>query len=239
MSAAASLVQLQGVSTASELATSATAGEASEFRGGGSAILPAPAELAAVLPWAGLRRGSTVTVHDSPYLLFGLLSEAAAAGSWTALVGLAGISPLAAADMGVDPARMAVVPRPGRDAVDVVAALLDGVDLVVLGATRDVAEQDARRLSARARHRGAVLLPFGEWPGADVELWCGEASWSGPESGHGRLTERRVTVRSQGRGAAARTRSRRVALPARDGTIAAAETPSAPAQLHRLRPVAE
>lgn len=213
MSAMASLAGLAGVSTASGLAAGTPAA------GGASGVLPIRAELAAMLPWSGLRRGSTVAVHESVSLLFGVLAEATASGSWAAVVGMPGLNLLAAAEMGADMARIAVVPQPGNDLPGVAAALLDGVDLVVLGSPRDLSEQDARRLSARARHRAAVLLPFGSWPGVEVELWCTEATWSGLEDGHGRLCERSVTVRSRGRGAASRPRACRLSLPAQDGAI--------------------
>ncbi|MDA3647417.1 hypothetical protein LZ318_36255 [Saccharopolyspora indica] len=202
---------------------------------GAGRVLPTRAELAAVLPWPGLRRGSTVAVHGSVSLLFALLAEATASGSWAAVVGLAGISLVAAAETGVELARLAVVPRPGGDPVGVVAALLDGVDLVVVGGARRIADSDARRLSARARNRGSVLLPFGPWAGAEVQLRCADASWRGIGQGHGYLRERAVTVHAGGRGAASRPRSCRLLLPGSGGALGVPEDESA---RPRLRSVA-
>ncbi|NBH09141.1 hypothetical protein GTY80_38620, partial [Amycolatopsis sp. SID8362] len=71
----------------------------------------------------------------------------------------------------------------------------------------------ARRLSARARHRGAVLLASGAWPGADVELSCRREAWTGPEEGYGHLRQRRVAIRVHGRGSAARPVSAELLLP--------------------------
>lgn len=184
---------------------------------GAGRVLPTRAELAAVLPWPGLRRGSTVAVHGSVSLLFALLAEATADGSWAAVVGLSGISLVAAAETGVELARLAVVPDPGPDSSEVIAALLDGIDLVAVGGAAGVAEQDARRLSARARNRGSVLLPFGPWPGAEVRLDCADARWRGIGGGHGHLRERSVALRSSGRGAASRPRTCRVLLPGSGG----------------------
>ncbi|GAA0525615.1 hypothetical protein GCM10011581_14300 [Saccharopolyspora subtropica] len=233
MSAMASLTTLNA-SAAAGVSAGASAVEAAAP--GAGRVLPTRTELAAVLPWPGLRRGSTVAVHGSVSLVFALLSEATRNGSWAAVVGLPGISLVAASECGVDLDRLAMVPRPGGDPVGVVAALLDGVDLVVVGNTRQVSDQDARRLSARARNLGSVLLPFGAWPGAEVQLRCVGASWHGIGEGHGHLRERAVTVRSRGRGAAARPRSCRLLLPARDGSI------GLPAEDRgvrpRLRPVA-
>lgn len=196
-------------------------------------VLPTRAELATVLPWSGLRRGSTVAVHGSVSLLFALLAEATASGSWAAVVGRPGVGVVAAAETGVEISRLALVPHPGGDPAGVIAALLDGVDLVAVGETVRLRESDARRLSARARHRGSVLLPMGTWPGAEVQLRCVRARWHGLGAGHGLLREREITVRVGGRGAASRPRSCRLLLPSRTGAAA-----SLPENRPALRPVA-
>ncbi|WP_309501123.1 hypothetical protein [Saccharopolyspora gloriosae] len=219
MSASTPLVALDEVATAHGVSVASSAAEVGSDPVAGR-VLPARAEFAAVLPWPGLRRGSTVAVHESTSLLFALLSEATAAGSWAAVVGLPGIGLAAAAEAGVELSRLALVPQPGNDPVAVIAALLDGVDLVVVGRPGLVTEADARRLSTRARHRGAVLLPFGSWPGAEVRLRCTHARWHGLGQGHGHLREREITVGASGRGAASRPRSCRLLLPGRGGPVA-------------------
>lgn len=189
-------------------------GAASELTSASAQALPVRGELAELLPWGGLRRGSTVSVRGSTSLLLTLVAAATAEGCWAAVVGLPGCGVLAAAELGVAVHRLALVPRPGRDQSEVektVAALLDGFDLVsvatpVTGAT-------ARKLSARARNRKAVLLPFAApWPGADVELSATPDPWTGLGRGHGVLTSRTATVRATGRGAAARPRQTRLLL---------------------------
>ena len=169
----------------------------------GARVLPVPAGLAGVLPSGALDRGSTVVVHGSTSLTLGLLAEASRTGSWVALVGLPGVGVLAAAQLGLDLDRVVLVPAPGPDGPTVLAALLDGVDVVVVG---DVAlgDGDRRRLSARARERGAMLLSTGAWPGAHLVLTAEVTQWEGLGHGHGRLRSRRMTVRCAGRGSAAR-----------------------------------
>ncbi|ROP39987.1 hypothetical protein [Saccharothrix texasensis] len=188
--------------------------------------LPVRGELAGLLPWGGLRRGSTVSVRGSTSLLFALMAAATAEGCWAAVVGLPGCGALAAAELGVAVHRLALVPRPGRDQGEVektVAALLDGFDLVVLATP--VTPATSRKLSARARHRKAVLVPFTvSWPGADVELTATTGHWTGLTEGHGLLTSRTVSVQATGRGAAARPRRTNLLLPA-----PAAEAPARPA----------
>jgi len=212
----ARLAALPGVSTASRVAAQA---ERARVTG---KVLPVAPALAGLLPAAGLRRGSTVAVHGSTSLLLALLAEATTAGSWAAVVGMPSLGLAAAAEYGVDLGRVALVPRPGAELPAVVAALLDGVDLVAVHADT-VQTAVARRLSARARHHGAVLLSFGAWPGADVELSCRLSAWSGLSGGYGHLSERRVQVRVHGRGAAARPVSADLHLPGPTGTPTPAE----------------
>nr|WP_121009578.1 hypothetical protein [Saccharothrix australiensis] len=190
-------------------------GAAGESTEAPARVLPVRGELAEVLPWGGLRRGSTVSVRGSTSLLLTLLAQATAEGCWAVVAGLPGCGALAAAELGVAVQRLALVPRPGRDQGEVertVAALLDGFDLVSLATP--VTPATARKLSARARHRKSVLLPFGSsWPGADVELRASFGPWHGLGEGHGLLTTRTATVHVGGRGAAARERTTTLPLP--------------------------
>ncbi|MFB9931175.1 hypothetical protein ACFORO_18290 [Amycolatopsis halotolerans] len=186
-------------------------------------MLPVAPALADLLPGAGLRRGSIVAVHHSTSLLFALLAEATVAGAWAAVVGAPSLGIAAAAEHGVAVSRLALVPRPGAEYQAVMAALLDGVDLVVTE-PRSVRPDVARRLAARARNRGAVLLSLGPWPSADVELHCTPGAWTGVlEHGAGHLRSRPVEVHARGRGAAARPRSASVFLPGPDGRVSRGE----------------
>jgi hypothetical protein len=198
-------------------------------------VLPVHPVLEDLFPWGGLRRGSTVAVRGSTSLLLALLAEATAAGSWAGVVGMPHLGVLAAAELGVAVDRLALVPGPASQLSPVVAALLDGLDLVVVATGETggrITEAHARRLSARARHRGAVLLPFGPWPGADLELTCEPAAWTGAGRGAGHLRQRQVTVRTRGRGAAARPARANLLLPAPDGSI----QPASPTRERRVEP---
>lgn len=166
----------------------------------------------------GLRRGSTVAVSGSISLLLAALGAASSAGAWCALVGFPRISAEAAAEYGVDLSRLAVVPAPGAGWTTAVGALLDAVDLVAVRPPRLV-PGDVRRLAARARTREAVLLSYGEWPGADVRLRADGGQWSGIGEGTGRLRARRLQVHAEGRGHAARPRVVSVWLPAAGGGL--------------------
>ena len=121
-------------------------------------VLPVRADLAALLPEGGLPRGSTVTVDGSTALLLNLLATATAKGTWAAVVEIPDLGLLAASEIGVALNRLALIPAPGAELATVVAALLDGIDLVVVAAERLVCE------SRRWR---------GDWPrGHATEVLC-------------------------------------------------------------------
>ncbi len=174
--------------------------------------LPVPPALATVLP-DGLRRGATTAVLGSTSLALGVVAHACAGGAWAAAVGQPDLGLLAASQAGVDLARLAVVPAPGADSATVLGALLDGVDVVLVGPAAVLTDADRRRLSARARERGSVLLPTVAWPGAAVVLAVEHARWTGVGAGDGRLRTRELRVRRTGRGSAAVPHAVDVVLP--------------------------
>jgi hypothetical protein len=184
-------------------------------------VLPVVPELSGLLPGRGLRRGSTVAVatgqpapgSGGTSLLLALLSAASRSGSWCAVVGVPALGVLAAAESGIALDRLALVPNPGPEWPTVVAALIDGVDVVVTAVPGPVAASIATRLAARARQRGSVLMPFGRWDGADVTLQVTHGRWEGLTPGRGRLRRRMVTVLARGRGAAARPRESTLWMP--------------------------
>lgn len=177
-------------------------------------LLPVDEGLAGLFPFGGLRRGTTIMVRGSTAVMLKLLAAATVEGSWAAVVGMPDLGILAAAELGVVVDRLAVVPKPGPDPAAVVVALLDGMDLVVVDAgTVPLSQALARRLTARARSRGSVLVvqstrppvssARSDWP-ADIELTCSASCWSGLGRGHGHLRSRKLKVAAHGRGASAR-----------------------------------
>ena len=185
----------------------------------------APA-LEGLLPDRGLRRGSTVAVSGSTSLALALLAAPSAAGSWCAAVGLPSLGLVAAAELGVALERFPLVARPGGEWPAVVAALLEAVDVVLLCPPPHVRTADARRLVARARERGAVLVVTGSTGlPADVRLTVASAEWEGIGRGHGRLRARRMAVVASGRGAAARERRVSLWLPGPAGTVGLVSEP--------------
>ena len=190
-------------------------------------LLPVVPALRPLLPNQGLRRGTTVAVGRSAALALALVAGASAAGSWVAAVGLPDLGIVAAAETGVTLERLALVPSPGPRAwPTVVAALLDAIDVVLVRSPPGLPPAQARRLAARARERGAVLVPLGPWSEpADLRLAVTASAWHGLGQGHGTLRARQVEVAVTGRGPATRERRALLWLPGSDGAIAAAGSP--------------
>lgn len=98
----------------------------------------------------------------------GSLLRAAAAvlpgQGWIGFVGVHDIGWVAAREAGIDLARVVSVPDPGPLAADVVATLLDGVDVLCVDGVELSAPQQ-RRLAARVRRDGQVVLSTRAWPG--------------------------------------------------------------------------
>lgn len=215
-------------------------------------VLPALHDL---LP-DGLPRGSTVAITGPAGRSFalGLLAAATLAGSWLAVVGVPGLGWRAAGELGLDLTRVVVVdPVPGSVVPDTLAALVDGFDAVLAGVGVRAAPPIARRLAARARERGTVVVWLGEpwadgtWaPGrpvrhgnrdvvggvaegiADLRANVEGRGWEGLGSGTGRLQGRRVEVQFEGRRLPGRRRSGRLWLPDPGGEVALANVASFP-----------
>lgn len=147
--------------------------------------LPVAGELVDVIG-STIQRGLTVAVAGAPASAVGVSLQLAAgpsgAGSWIAAVGLPDLGLVAAHEAGIDLERFALIPRPDRSWADVVAALVDGFDMVLARPTAQLKAGVARRLVARARERGTVLVGVGGWPeGASLRIEVTSARWEGLE----------------------------------------------------------
>lgn len=189
--------------------------QASELTDFSNAIgLPVTEEFAALLPWPVLRRGTTLSITTgasagATSLLLALLAQASASGAWCAVIGASEVYPSAAAQAGVSLSRLALVTDPGEQWESVTAALLDGVDIVAVNTTTNIMPRQAQRLAARARKRGALLVPFGpgtgSWPKADVVFSVGHVRWHGLRRGSGQLRHCQLQVASRCHGRVAKT----------------------------------
>ncbi|WP_068275077.1 hypothetical protein [Aldersonia kunmingensis] len=170
-------------------------------------VLAVPAGVARLLPRGGLARGTVSSYSGPNSLLAGLLAAATRAGAHAVLIGMPRFGLLAAVEMGARLDRIAVVPDPGPDPVEVAAVLLDGMDLVVLGlGGATVAPGRSRALVARARSKGAALVVTdGHWSGVELALAARVVGYEGLGRGCGRVQALHLDVRAQHRGAQPRT----------------------------------
>lgn len=152
--------------------------------------VPTLAGLADLVP---LHAGATYAV-DTASLALALAAGASRAGEWVGFAGCADFGAEAAADLGIELSRTVVVPDPGEHWLEVTAALVDVLRVVVLRPPVSVDARTAGVLDSRLRTRSSVLVVHGDWPRVEARLSVEESAWSGPASGAGQLLERRARV---------------------------------------------
>lgn len=216
----------------------------------GRRTLPVVDPLVPLFP-DGLPRGVTVTVGGTAArsFAFALTAATLGAGSWLAVLGLGNPGWRAVAELGVPTERTLHIDTGGRDTggrdtggrdTDALAAALDGFDLVLVGSRIRSGSAVERRLAARARERGTVVIALHErtahegtvWsdrrpPGtgpfaavADLRVWSRTDEWTGLGAGTGRLRGRSVEVLVEGKRLPGRRRTTRLWLPGPDGAVA-------------------
>lgn len=196
--------------------------------------LPVLEALDGLLP-NGLRRGVTVEVSGTGArsLALALVARATGIGSWVVVVGDGDLGLAAAAEVGVALERLVVVDAPNREQwAPVVATFVGAVDLVLVSPGHRPSMGDVRRLEARCRERGSVLVHLSpgspgvgrlvdDWPGRlDLRFSVDGAAWDGPHGGQGRLRSRRVEVSVTGRGFPTEGRRDTLLLPGPSGVPA-------------------
>lgn len=166
-----------------------------------------------VLPmFEGLVRLRTGGVYgvDSASLGMALAAGASQAGEWVGFAGWDDFGVEAAHHCGIDLSRTILVPSPGEHWLEVTAALVDVLKVVVLrppaggrgpgGRGSGVDAKAASVLDARLRARSGVLVVQGEWPRCEVRIAAEQSVWEGIGSGDGRLRARRTVLVARGGG---------------------------------------
>lgn len=166
-------------------------------------LLPIPETLGDLLP-APLPRGTVAVLSGARSLALSMVAAVTAEGGHAAIVGQPDAGLLAAVEMGADLSRIAVIPDPGSDPVEVAAVLMDGMDMVVLGlGGHSVPATRARAVVARARQKGCTLLVTnGDWQGASARLdarVCGYEITGHARPGFGRIGKVQLTYSVSGR----------------------------------------
>ncbi|HEX3090831.1 MAG TPA: hypothetical protein VHQ23_19410 [Ilumatobacteraceae bacterium] len=182
--------------------------------------LPVHDALVGLLP--SLQRGSTIACSGRAAVSLALAVAAAPSrdGAWVGIAGLPELGVRAAADMGLALERLVMVDG-DPPWIDVLAAMIDGFDVILIGQrVGRLAGGAVRRLQARAQSRGVVMLTVGVPAlGADLHLTTDDGQWVGLGDGHGVATGRRVMVELGGR-RMPRPRQATMWLPDTNGSIA-------------------
>ena len=153
---------LSSATTSALLSTSAESPQA-----GSSASSASPAALSAC------RDSGVLTLRGSTTLLLAALALRQGATGWCGIIGGDELGWCAATEVGLDLNRVLTVPAPLLDdasTLTVTSTLLDGVDTLLIGATiaEGLRPQHRRRLLARARERGRLILTPARWEGARI-----------------------------------------------------------------------
>jgi len=156
-------------------------------------MLALPRAIAGVVPSGGLQRGWHVVVAGAGRrastgavsLALALLAASLPDDGWGVLVGLPSLGIAAVAETGVDMGRLLLVPRPGPRWAEVAAVALEGADVVLLGAPAMVGATGTvagvvRRLRARARRAGSVLVSVQPWSAGEPAFGSGPTCPRGP-----------------------------------------------------------
>jgi hypothetical protein len=194
-------------------------------------VLPVLPAFERLLPEPGLRRGTVTRTHGpgATSLALALLARGTTEGSWVAAIGLRSLGLAAAGELGVVLSQLLLVDvPPGPQWATAVAAALDGVDAVLLEVPPRCREADARRLQARLRDRGAVVVLVGAAGPFQPDLVVAGSTprWYGVGCGWGHLRARCLPVEVSGRRAASRSRTARLWLPDPDGEVRLEESPA-------------
>lgn len=175
-----------------------------------------------LLPDGGLGRGQVCacTGDAAVSTALSLVAHATQSGSWFAMVDMERTGLVAAREHGVALERTLCVDTAGAAWARVAGAIVDGLDIVAFASPRCSAA-DARRITARARAQGTVLLVTGD-PGPfvpDLSLRACTVSWEFDTH----AASRSVHVQVSGRRAHGACRAD-LLLPSRTGAVATVRT---------------
>lgn len=155
----------------------------------------------ALLP-DGLVAGNTYLIEGSTTLAAALAASACAPGYWSAVIGVPALGAEAAHAHGLDLDRTLLVPDPGPDWCEVVAAVIEAVSVVVLTPPSRPSPGEVARISARLRARTAALILLAEdeagpartWPRVAARITLHGSRWRGIGEGRGHLTGRELGI---------------------------------------------
>ncbi|MCB1255963.1 MAG: hypothetical protein KDB26_02600 [Microthrixaceae bacterium] len=203
-------------------------------------VLPFSQDLDGLLE-GGLRRGTSVALEGESgvtSLALALCAQATISGMWLGCLNTPSLGWASAVELGVDLRHVVVVDVEDHDVLDAIGVMVDVFDMVMCGDLRELPHSKVRKLLARVKERGCVLVTMGERSKTVLAGWgvtqerfegWGEVpdslvyvegvTWAGLGAGRGRLGERRLVVRVKNRRGLVRTHPIEVRLPAKGGAV--------------------
>lgn len=160
---------------------------------------PEPAPLVDLLPDGVLPAGAVLSVlgpgplHGSASLTAWLLG-ATQHDRPVAVVGWPELGLVALSEAGVDLSRLYVVPDAGAEPALVLAALVDGFEIVVAGPRVALTPSERRRILARTRRLDTTVLSAMPWEGTAAALVVERSGWTGPDRGDRWIREAHMSV---------------------------------------------
>ena len=156
---------LSSASTSARLSTSTDSSQAD------SSASPVPLAFPTAL--SACQDPGVLTLHGSTTLLLVALALRQGATGWCGVIGGDDLGWCAATEVGLDLNRVLTVPTPllnESSILTITSTLLDGVDTLLISAavTEGLRPQHRRRLLARARERGHLILTPARWEGARI-----------------------------------------------------------------------
>lgn len=142
----------------------------------------------------GLARGAITTTHGSTYIALTLIAHHTQNNGWAAIVGAPNINYTTLQDLGAKLNHIITIPHPGDKTPEVIAALIEGTDLILLGPRITLTASEQRTLTARNRERGTHIITQTPWKGARTHLTAQQGPWQGTRQGLGRLTATNYTL---------------------------------------------
>ena len=141
-------------------------------------LLPVADDLVPLLAQPGLVRGSVLAVQGPGALTLAtaFAAEISRTGGWVTAVGHRRMGVSAVVERGASLDRWAFVDEPGDAAAEVLNALIGSVDVILLAGSVRLAAAHSRRLRARLRERGTVMIEVADGHGRGV----GAFSTAGP-----------------------------------------------------------
>ncbi|MFY9262043.1 MAG: hypothetical protein GX483_07305 [Actinomycetaceae bacterium] len=146
-----------------------------------------PPALTPIFPH-GIPRALPLIMHGSVVAAILLAGIAVQQGAWVAIIGVRNIGWSVLQASGISAERCVYIPEASRQAAQVIAAAIEGFDVVIVGEV-ELDRRAQRVIERRVRNRNTVFIFNGRWFGPGEHLECALHSVSGISQGGGHIRQ--------------------------------------------------